>query len=234
MDLFGSIVWIDNFEEKFKKRSKKCKLFWQLHPASTIHNDSKSTLSLLRTPTILRKSPRKQKIRVDELVLFQAADKIASIDSISEQNSPENFTLQRFDNSVQLFNLKYNEETGIPSVHKCISIYRNLHVCLSYYGLVIPLSEWFRYGLNCTLTKFSMLENFVSYLRNKGKYYNKTLKKMEEIQHYKPQGHPKYPSMMIRFSFLLQYSSCQTYKLLLEQLLLPSLCLFKKNFFWNC
>ena len=71
----------DHFEEKFIKR-KKCKLLWQLHPVTTINNDSKSKPSLLRTPTILKKSPRKQKIGVDELVLFQAADKIVDIDSI--------------------------------------------------------------------------------------------------------------------------------------------------------
>ena len=61
-----------------------------LHPVPAIHNDSKANQSLLRFPTIPRKSPRKRKIEVDELVLFQAADKIVDIDSISEQNSSEN------------------------------------------------------------------------------------------------------------------------------------------------
>ena len=42
-----------------------------------------------------------------------------------------------------------------------------------------------------------MLESLVSYLRNKGKDYNKILKEMEEIQHYKSQGRSKYSSMMI-------------------------------------
>ena len=120
---------------------------WQLHPVPTIHNDSKSNLSLLRTPIIPRKSPRKRKIGVDELVLFQAADKIVDTDSISEQNSPENFTFKRLDKSVQLFNFKCNEETGILAVHECISIDRNLHVHVSYHGLVIPFPEWFRYNI---------------------------------------------------------------------------------------
>ena len=90
---------------------------FQLHPVPTTHNDSKSNPSLLRTPTIPRKSPRKRKIGLDELVLFQAADKIVDIDSISEQNSPESVTFKRPDNSVQLFNLKCNEETGILAFH---------------------------------------------------------------------------------------------------------------------
>ena len=45
-------------------------VLWQLHPVPTIHNVSKSNPSLLRTPTIPRKSRRKREIGVDELVLF--------------------------------------------------------------------------------------------------------------------------------------------------------------------
>ena len=59
-----------------------------------------------------------------------------------------------------------------------------------------------------------MLENFFSYLRNKGKDYNKMLKEMEEIQHYKSQGRPKYSIMIIRFSLLPRYNCFQTYMLL--------------------
>ena len=55
----------------------------------------------------------------------------------------ENFTFKRFDNSVQLFNLKCNEETGFLAVHECISVDRNLHVRLSH-DLFIPLPQWFR------------------------------------------------------------------------------------------
>ena len=141
-------------------------VLWQLHPVLTIHNDSKSSPSLLRIPTIPTKSPRKQKIGIDELVLFQAAAKIVDIDSVSDQTSPVNFTFKRLDNSVQLCSLKCNEETGIVAVHECISVDRNLHVRLSYHGLVIPLPQWFQYEHNCTLTKFSMLKSFISCLRN--------------------------------------------------------------------
>ena len=94
------------------------------------HNDPRSNPSVLRTPTIPKKSPRKRNILLDELVLFQAADKMVVIDSISEQNSPENFTFKRLDKSVQLFNLKCNEESGILAVHECIDADRNLHVRL--------------------------------------------------------------------------------------------------------
>ena len=73
------------------------------------HNDWRSNPSLLRTPTNPRKYPRKQNIWLDELILFQAADKIVDVDSISD--SPEKFTFKRLDNSLQLFNLKCNGET---------------------------------------------------------------------------------------------------------------------------
>ena len=65
-------------------------VLWQLHPVPTI--------IITRNPIILkdfhhsRKSPRKRKIGADESVFFQATDKIIDIDSISEQNSPENVT----------------------------------------------------------------------------------------------------------------------------------------------
>ena len=76
-----------------------------------IQIDSKSNPSLLRTLTIPRISPRKRKVGVDDLVLFQAADRIVHIHSISEQNSSESFTFKRLHISVQLFSLKCNEET---------------------------------------------------------------------------------------------------------------------------
>ena len=69
---------------------------------------------------------------------------------------------------MRLINLKCVEETGILAVRACISVDRNPHVCLSYHGLVMPVPQCFRYEHNCTLTKFSMLENFVSYMRKNG------------------------------------------------------------------
>ena len=99
----------------------------------------RSSPSLLRTPTIPRKSPRKRNICLDELVLFQTADKIVDIDSVSEQNSPQNFTFKRLDNSVLHFNLKCNEESVFFAIHEFISTDKDLHVRLSHHGLVIPL-----------------------------------------------------------------------------------------------
>ena len=40
---------------------------------------------------------------------------------------------------MQLFDLKFDEEAGIPAVQECSGVDKNLHVSLSYYGLVIPV-----------------------------------------------------------------------------------------------
>ena len=119
-----------NFEEKILKRGKNVNSCAVASRSSTY--DSRCNPSLLRTPTPFPGNIPENGIfdQLDELVLFQAADKIDDIDSISEHNSPENFTFKRLDNSMQLFNLKCSEETGILAVHECISADRNLHVRL--------------------------------------------------------------------------------------------------------
>ena len=224
-----SVICIDHFEEKNLKRGKsRCKLIWELHPVPTIHPNTILQTSILRTPTVSRRSPRKRAYATDELETFLNQDKVLNFSSFASEYAPNNHSFKKLENSVQYYNLFFDETTGVPAVRECISIDRNLHVTLTYNGYVIPLPEWFRSGHNCTVTKFSMLENFASYVKQKGEEYSIILKELNDIQHYKPQGRPKYSSTMIRFSLLLRYSSCQTYKLLLEQLPLPSLSLMKK------
>ena len=70
-----------------------------------------------------------------------------------------------------------------------------------------------------------MLEYFASYVRNKGTEFNGILEELDNIQFYQPKGRPKYSTVLICFALLLRYISCQTYRLLLEQLPLPSLSL---------
>ena len=89
--------------------------------------------------------------------------------------------------------------------------------------------ELLRHGQNCTVARFSMLENFTSYIKQKGEECSDILKERNIIQCYKPQGRPKFSSILIRFALMLRYSSCQMYKLLLKELPLPSsLCVLKK------
>ena len=49
-----------------------------------------------------KKFPRKRKIGVNGLVLFQAVNKIVDTESIFQQNSPENFNSRRLDNKFKI------------------------------------------------------------------------------------------------------------------------------------
>ena len=70
----------------------------------------------------------------------------------------------------------------------CISKYENLHVKLTFQGLIILFSEWIYAGHNCYFIRFSMLENFASYIKNKSVNYDIILKELNTVQHYKSQG----------------------------------------------
>ena len=72
-----------------------------------------------------------------------------------------------------------------------------------------------------------MLKNFVSHNKNRSDSFRTILSQLNSIQHYKPQGRPKFSSSMLRYALLLRCTSQQSYKLLLQQCPLPSLSLSK-------
>ena len=225
-----SVICIDHFEEKFIKRGKsRCKLRWELHPVPTIHPSSIIQPSLQRTPALPRRSPRKRTAKeMDEIQAFTDMDKVKDITSFGCTHSPDGYSFKKLENRVQFYNLCFNEDNIAPCVHECISIDINLHVSLSYNGHPVPQPEWFRRRRNCTLTRFSMLQNLASHIKQIGEERSIILKELNERQHFKPQGRPHYSSVLIRFALMLRYSSCQTYKLLLKELPLPSLSLLRK------
>ena len=55
-------------------------------------------------------------------------------------------------------------EIGAPEVTECIKIDKELHVKLFFKGCPVPLPQWFHQGIDCRLTRKSMLENFPVYL----------------------------------------------------------------------
>jgi len=220
----NSVICIGHFEKKYVKEGKRWKLKWELHPVPNIHTDKISQPSILRTPVPARRSPRKRKLNnLDELTIFQQRDKVTDLNSLDMEHAPVGYNFKKLQESVQYYQLVFQEETGTAIVHGCISIDKEMHVRLTYKSFHIPLPEWFRLGTTCKLNRFSVLENFASYIRNKSSDYNKILQQLNEIQHYKSQGRPKYTSSIIRFALQLRYTSCQAYKLLVEQLPLPSL-----------
>ena len=93
------------------------------------------------------------------------------------------------------------------------------------------MPEWFRKGSDCRLKRKSVLENFPNYIRNFQETKNipsDILNELQEIRFKKPVDRPKYSVNILRYTFLLRYTSTQAYKLLLEQFPLPSLTLLKK------
>ena len=73
-----------------------------------------------------------------------------------------------------------------------------------------------------------MLENFASYIKQKGEECGVILKKLNDFQYYKPQFRSKFFSILILFELMLLHSSCQTYKRLLKEMSLPLLSVLKK------
>ena len=96
------VISVKHFESKYIKYGKRCTLKWELHPIPTIHTDSISRPSLLRTPVVSRRSPRKRKLDIDQLKEFFEKDKVESFESFSQDHAPREFNLKRPQN---LFNI---------------------------------------------------------------------------------------------------------------------------------
>ena len=76
-----------------------------------------------------------------------------------------------------------------------------------------------------------MLENSPNYIRNFQETKNipsGIINQLQEIRFKKPVDRPKYSVNLLCYLLLLQYTSIQAYKLLLEHFPLPSLNLLKK------
>jgi len=110
-----------------------------------------------------------------------------------------------------------------------IVVGKDLCVKLFYEGSPVPLPEWFRKGHSCKLSRISMLKNFPPYIMNRvTDMSNDVLKELHGMQYLKSKGRPPYSSNLIRFALMQRYTSAQSYKLLLEEMPLPSLSLLKK------
>ena len=84
---------------------------------------------------------------------------------------------------------------------------------LQLYGKVVSLPPWFVNERNAKLTRYSMLQNFPSYLNSFSE--NKIIAEMSKLQHHSLKSCPPYSSDMICFTLLLHYTSKQAYSLYL-------------------
>ena len=85
------------------------------------------------------------------MVDFLNQDKVSDFSSFDENHAPANYLFKRQDNAVQYLNLVFDTSTGVPAVHECVTISKDLHVSLAYNGFPIPLPEWFRSRHSCTI-----------------------------------------------------------------------------------
>ena len=165
---------------------------------------------------------------IDQLKEFHEKDKVESFESFNQEHTPSEFTFKRLQESRQYYRLIFDSKSGFPRFYECISIDKELHVKLTFQGFSIPLPDWFHIGHNCTVNRFSMLEIFVSHIKNRSDSFTTILSELNSTQHYKPQRCPKFSSSMILYALLLRYTSWQSYKLLQQRFSLPSLSLLKK------
>ena len=102
----------------------------------------------------------------------------------------------------------FDEEDATPNI-KSITIDEDLHIKLHMKGNPVPLPEWFRKGSVCKLTCASMLVNFVSYMHEVSRRYQKAYYQRYKLSLYKPQGIPVYSNEIIRFSLMHRHQNIQ-------------------------
>ena len=73
---------------------------------------------------------------------------------------PSGFEFKKYEDYILIYRIVFDIETHFPSIKECI------HVQLQCNGNPIPLPQWFIHGNNAKLTKFSMLENFPTNIKN--------------------------------------------------------------------
>ena len=175
------------------------------------------------------KNPKERRIEKDELQDFLSTDTITDFTQLTAIFYPSSFEFKKQEDYILIYRIVFDIETHFPSIKECIRIDWNLHVQLQCNGNPIPLSQWFIHGNITRLTKFSLLENFPTYIKNvvEEDPYS-ILNELQKRQHYKPKSRPSFSADLIRYALLLRYKSRQAYKLLLEKYPLPSFSLLEK------
>ena len=219
-------VCFKHFEPNLLLPSKKgVKLNHTMNPVPTLvpaaqKSSSLPPTSVVETIKCPRNPPKERIFQEDELGKFKKRDTIKDLNDITERKLNElgsELSITRNSDHIVIYRLE--TDSAIPVVTFCIRIESNLRVSLFYKNNPVPLPEWFCKGRNTYLTSFSMLGNFVSYIKNKTEETG-IQEELEKLKHY---SNPLYPNHIIRFAIQLRYTSLQAYNLMLEELPLPSI-----------
>ena len=141
---------------------------------------------------------------------------------------PSGFEFKKHEDYILIYRIVFDIETHFPSIKECIRIDRNRHAQLQSNGNSIPLPQWFIHGNNAKFTKFNMLENFPTYIKNVVEEDPYSILNELQKRHYKPKGRPPFSANLICYALLLCYTSRQAYKLLLEKFPSPTFSLLEK------
>ena len=69
-------------------------------------------------------------------------------------------------------------------------------------------------------SSFSMIQNFISYMKHQTEEHQEILSELNKLKYYKCRS---YSARLVRYALQLRHTSLQAYKLLSEELPLPSL-----------
>ena len=174
--------------------------------------------------SIPQKSLKKRIFQEEQLDEFLDYDIIKSFTDF-DTLTPSGYTFTKYDDHIVYYQMEINE-LSVPEVTGCIHVDRDLHVKLFFKGSPLPLLQWFRYGRDCRLTRKSMLENFPTYIKSEGVQCSSLF---EELRQLRLKKKPIYSADIIRYSLFLCYTSLQCYKILQQDLPLPSLSLLRKK-----
>ena len=171
-------------------------------------------METIKTP---QKPPSERIFRKDELDRLQSADKITSLEDINEKklgDLGENFNIDRQSDCVIVYCLD-RDSNLIPRVTFCIKIEKSMCIKLFYLGVPIPLPQWFLNGRSGHLTSWSMMPNFIAYIKERSDEAKSLMLELNSNQFKK---RPLHSNQMIRYALELQ-----AYKILLKELNLPSI-----------
>lgn len=108
---------------------------------------------------------------------------------------------------------------------------KELQINLKYKDQCEPLPKWVHSDQTSNLKRFSMLENFSSYIMIKSTEFIRILEEVNSVQFYYPRGQPKYSTPLIlfnEFSVLIAPLAMVPYLQIVSSLLMKCIC--KKAF----
>ena len=121
------------------------------------------------------------------------------------QTCPLDYLFAKYEDRVVFHKIVLNK-LHIPEVTACIRVDDKLHAKLFLRGSPVPLSQWFRYGPSCKLTRKSMLENFPSYLQSQTENFS-IFDELRKRQFRSPNLFQVYSSEVLQYALLLRYTS---------------------------